>query len=112
MNVAFIGVVLTVVIGATRTGRTLARLSEFAVAEGTASRSPARAHDADGALWASFAARAWILVGIVFLMTVKPGMEASLTAMAVAIAAGLLFAFGALRGRTSRVSRDASRAAQ
>jgi hypothetical protein len=56
----------------------------------------------DPLLSASFIMRTSILIGIVFLMTVKPPLEASLIAMTAAVGAGLL---AALRFRTTNVAR-------
>ena len=52
----------------------------------------------------SFLTRLGILIGIVFLMTVKPPLEASLIAMATAAGVGLLSALTCFGRRTSHGS--------
>ena len=58
----------------------------------------------DPLLSASFVMRASLLIGIVFLMTVKPPLESSLIAMATATGAGLLAALACFGQRTSHGS--------
>jgi hypothetical protein len=58
----------------------------------------------DPLLSASFIMRTSILIGIVFLMTVKPPLEASLIAMTAAVGAGLLAALSCFWRRTSHGS--------
>jgi hypothetical protein len=94
--VALAGIAVLAVLGATMTARRTARL-EQGLRDGAADLPaiPAR----DPVLSLSFRTRAAILVGIIFLMTVKPGWPGSLGAMAVTVAVGLLMSVGDFRGR-------------
>jgi hypothetical protein len=44
----------------------------------------------DAILWASLVTRVFIVLGIIFLMTVKPPLQMSLIAMAIAVVAGIV----------------------
>jgi hypothetical protein len=94
---AFLVVIVIAIIGATMTGRRVTRLrkSSLAPAEGRPAASPLGRDRA--VLGASFALRASLLVGIVFLMTVKPSGALALLAIAVSVAIGLALAFSLLR---------------
>jgi hypothetical protein len=94
IDVALAGLIVTAAIGATMTGPGIARLQ--AALNGDDWRDPR--------LSASFTMRASILIGIVFLMTVKPPLEASLIAMAAAAGAGWLAALSPFGRRTSQGS--------
>jgi hypothetical protein len=84
---------VTAAIGAAATGPRIERL-----------RNTLKSDDRrDPLLLASFIIRTFILVGIVFLMTVKPPLGASLIAMATAAGAGFLAALPCF-GRTSHGS--------
>jgi hypothetical protein len=112
IGVGLAGLLLIGMIGAIGTGRTMARLHAAATdAGGDAPGRGPQAHRYYPVLWASFKARVAILVGIVFLMTVKPPLEGSLIAMAVAIAAGFLASLGSLRRRRPPVTGDVREAA-
>jgi uncharacterized membrane protein len=79
IDVALAGFVLLGAVGGTMTGARVARLQRNKDAGGLR----------DPVLWWSFTIRLGVLVGIVFLMTVKPGWAGSLTALTAAAAAGL-----------------------
>lgn len=93
-GVAWIGLslaalILIAVLGAVLTGRRMAAIGP-AVAREKGPVSPAlhqRLHDP--LLWASIQTRAAIALAIVFLMTVKPGLGASLLTIGVAVIIGL-----------------------
>lgn len=86
IGLGFAGLVLVALIGALVTGRALARVRPTAGGETGRGWSVARA--AMPTLAASFCARAAILLGVVFLMTVKPQAPGALATMAVALAVG------------------------
>ncbi len=91
IDVAFPSLIVTAIVGATTTGPRIARLQKTLDQE----------RRGDPFLSASFLMRASILVGVVFLMTVKPPMQASSIAMATASGAGLLAALACFGRRTS-----------
>ena len=98
IGIAFILLVVNAIIGAVMTGRGAAAL-------GRATATPAAEETLDaersmGMLRASFALRVSLILGIVFLMTVKPALELSLFAAAGAVALGLALGLPALRGGT------------
>jgi hypothetical protein len=82
IDVALAGLMAPAAIGAATTGPRIARLRT------TLNREDGR----DPLLAASFIMRTLILIGVVFLMTVKPPLEASLITMAIMAGAGLLAA--------------------
>jgi hypothetical protein len=94
IGVGLLGLIVTAVIGAAATGPRMARLQK------TLDIDDRR----DPLLLASFIMRTFILVGIVFLMTVKPPLQASLIAMATAAGAGCLACLPRLGRRTSQGS--------
>jgi hypothetical protein len=91
IEVAFPSLIVTAVIGATTTGPRIARLQTTLNGDGRR----------DPLLSASFIMRTSLLIGIVFLMTVKPPLKASLIAMATAGGGGLLAALSCFGRRTS-----------
>jgi len=91
IRVAMSSIVVMVLIGATVNRRAMTRLHATPVAV-----------DTYHALVWSFLARAGILIGIVFLMTVKPPLTESLIAMGAATGAGFLAGLPSRR-RASRV---------
>jgi uncharacterized membrane protein YbjE (DUF340 family) len=94
IEVAFPSLLVTAFIGATTTGPRIARLQT--TLSGDSRRDPL--------LSASVLMRGSILIGIVFLMTVKPPLEASLIAMATAAGSGLLAALTCFGRRTAHGS--------
>ena len=79
IRVSMLSLLVMIAIGATVNRRAIARLQASPDAPG-----------GDGVLTRSFLLRAAILIGIVFLMTVKPPLQESLIAMAAAAGAGWL----------------------
>ncbi|MGH9144728.1 MAG: hypothetical protein ACRD2I_26605, partial [Vicinamibacterales bacterium] len=65
-------------------------------------RSGAQPHDST--LWTSFAMRTGLLVGILFLMSVKPPLDISLSAAAIATVAGFLANLRPFRSRNATVT--------
>jgi hypothetical protein len=94
IDVAFLGLSVTAAIGATTTGPRIARLQT--TLNGDDRRDPL--------LSASFIMRTSILIGIVFLTTVKPPLEESLIVVATAGGAGFLAARACFGRRTSHGS--------
>jgi hypothetical protein len=94
IDVGLLGLIVTAAIGAATTGPRIARLQT--TLNGDDRRDPI--------LPASFIMRTSILIGIVFLMTVKPPLGASLIAMATAAGAALLAALLRFGRRTSQGS--------
>ena len=84
IDVGFASLVLAAVVGVTTTALRIARLQR---------RNDGR----DPILWVSFVMRTAIFTGIVFLMTVKPGLEESLVGMGTATAGGLVASLAILR---------------
>ena len=98
IGIGLAALVLAASIGATVNRTRVARLqAELAAADPTGG-SPPRP---DPVLYVSYMTRACSLVGVVFLMTVKPPLVTSLVAMAVAIGAGLLAGTAARRRATA-----------
>jgi len=93
IRVAMTSIVVMVVIGATVTRRAMTRLRAIPVAV-----------DTYQTLAWSFLTRAGILIGIVFLMTVKPPLKESLIAMGAATGAGFLAGLPSGRRLTSRTA--------
>jgi hypothetical protein len=80
IDAAMGGVVLVGAVWGTMTGARLARLR----------REGRSVPLTDPVLWRSLTIRAGLLVGVIFLMTVKPGLAVSLIALGIGLAAGLL----------------------
>ena len=99
IDVAFAGLIVATIIGATTTGPRIARLERAA---GAAGPNPARANHP--ILWMSFATRGAILIGIVFLMTVKPDLEESLIVITTATLTGALAGLPTAVRRTSAIT--------
>jgi peroxiredoxin len=99
INVAFASLVLAAVVGVTSSALRIARLRKadddpIGGARGQIGRDPIVA--------VSFVMRTAIFIGIVFLMTVKPGWEESLIGMGMATAGGLVASLAVRRAGTSR----------
>ena len=82
IDVAFLALIATAVIGAVLTRPSIARLEKTLIRDDTR----------DSMLWASFIMRTFMLIGIVFLMTVKPPLNAALIAIVTAAGLGVLAA--------------------
>jgi hypothetical protein len=98
ISVAFVSLLLLGAIGGVMTGRTVSRLTK-ATADPRTPAPHQRGVDpvAERTLRRSFVLRVAMVVGIVYLMTVKPTAGTSLIVMAVAIAVGLLAGFAGSR---------------
>jgi hypothetical protein len=94
IDVAVASLIVNAVIGAATMGPRVTRLETGVTADGRR----------DPILWASFIMRTFILIGIVFLMTLKTPLEASLIAMTTAMLVGLVAGLPLL---TRRASHDA-----
>lgn len=102
IQTALVAVIAMGVLGGAVTGRRVRRLRTALSAETSAGVSPAsRSLRSSRALTTSLHLRVAIAVGILGLMTLKPGMSLSLVILAGALAAGLLTAFRLTRRSTS-----------
>ena len=86
INLGFASLVAAAVLGAATTGRTIGRVQ---VGAGDQLRAPL--------LGISYCTRIAMLIGIVYLMSVKPALGESLIVMAAATAVGLAFGLRCLR---------------
>jgi hypothetical protein len=84
----FLGMALLAGLGG-RSGRQLAGPARAASAESGPLAPALRGQFADSTLWRSVHLRVSIALGVVFLMTVKPGLAGSLLTVAVAVGIGL-----------------------
>jgi hypothetical protein len=95
IGLGFLGLVLTAAVGGVATRSGVARLERGAGGAGGATPASYRRNPV---LHASLLARVAILVGVVYLMTVKPAVRAALVATAVALVAAAVAAVAVLRG--------------
>lgn len=94
---------LIMLVGGIVTGRKISRLrSALSKTGGVTSFDPISTGARDSALIFSYGLRLGLAVGIVFLMTAKPLLPLSLTALAVASIAGVLIAGGGYRDSSRR----------
>lgn len=91
-----LGVIIVAALGITITARRLARLHKSLNEPG----SDTLALRSDPMLVVSLVMRALLLVGIVFLMTVKPGADTSLGVLGISLVAGVLTSLRVARART------------
>ncbi|HEY2065174.1 MAG TPA: hypothetical protein VGG84_04395 [Gemmatimonadaceae bacterium] len=103
IGTAFILLIANAVVGAVMSGRNQAAIGRATAAQGSG-RSP-DVERSKATLRASFVIRAALILGIVFLMTVKPGSDLSLLVAAVAVLLGLTLGLWALRGRGERLEQ-------
>jgi len=96
--IALAAMVLMIVPGVI-SGRRLAALGRAIASESGALSSAFRQRLLDPILWASIQTRVGIAVGIVFLMTVKPGLREALLTIGLAVILGLVSAWPVLRGQ-------------
>jgi hypothetical protein len=97
--------VLIMLLGGFVTGRRIARLKKVLLStENDVSAEVLTTIAKDNALLLSYALRAGLGLGIVFLMTAKPGLTASLGAVSAGCAAGLLGAL-CMRRAFSRIAK-------
>lgn len=101
-SIALAAVVLIAVIGPALSGKRMAAIGR-SVAEGSG-----LLHQRldDPLIWASLRLQTAIALGIVFLMTVKPGLPGSLLTVGVAIVLGLIFSLPAMRRASENVQPD------
>jgi hypothetical protein len=104
IGLGFLGLLLTAGIGGVATRRGVARVEHAASGSGG---GPA-GYRGDELLRASLRARVAILVGVVYLMTVKPATGGALAVTAVAVAVALVAGALALRGRAAAVGARAA----
>jgi hypothetical protein len=103
IGLGFLGLVIVAGIGGVATRRGLARVERAA----NGARGVAGGDRGDAILRASLRARVAILVGVVYLMTVKPGTGGALAVTAVAVLVALIAGALALRGAGAAVSAGA-----
>ena len=97
ISIAFAGIILIVVLGVALTGRRMAAIGPAVAAERGSLSPTLRQRLHDPLLWTSIQTRAAIALGIVFLMTVKPGLDGALLTIGVAVVLGLASALPAWR---------------
>ena len=100
INVGFASLVLAARAGVTTTVVRVAHLRKADSSLIGESRSTRGDYGRDPVLWVSFVMRMAIFTGIVFLMTVKPGLEESLIGIGAATAGGVLASLAVLRAAT------------
>ena len=103
IGLGFVGLVSIGAVGGLMTGRNVSRLRRDLDSGSVTSLAEARP-----TLWASFVIRAALLVAVVFLMTVKPGPLGAVTALAIAVAVGLILSRTSRRGEVV-LARGATR---
>jgi hypothetical protein len=90
IGVAFAAMFLIPIVGAVITGRRMAAIGPAVAAE-RGSISPALGRRlGDPLLWSSIQVRVAIALGIIFLMTVKPGLGEALLTLGVAVVVGIV----------------------
>jgi hypothetical protein len=82
-------IVLMFILGMAITGRYMAAIGQLAITERGALSHTLHSSLHDPVLWISMQTRITIALGIVFLMTVKPGLPGSLLTIGIAIVLGL-----------------------
>jgi hypothetical protein len=95
ISIAFAAIILIAVVGAVISGRRMAAIGPAVGAESGRLSSDLRRQLTDPLLWASIQTRVAISLGIVFLMTAKPGLAGSLLTIGLAAVLGLASAWPA-----------------
>ena len=95
ISIAFAAIILIVVIGVALTGRRVPAIGRAVAMESRPLSPTLRQQLGDPLLWTSIQTRAAIALGIVFLMTVKPGLGGALLTIGVAVVLGLASALPA-----------------
>ncbi len=95
IGIALAAMILLAALGAALTGPRMAAVGRAVVAESGALSLAFRQRLHDPLLWASIQTRVAIALGIVFLMTVKPGLGGALLTIGVAVVLGLASALPA-----------------
>jgi len=97
ISIAFAAIILIVVIGVALTGRRVPAIGQ-AVAMESGPLSPTLHQQLrDPLLWVSIQVRLAMALGIVFLMTVKPGLGGALLTVGVSVALGMALAWDRVR---------------
>ena len=100
LGIAFAAIFLVLLLGMAISGRRLAAIRPTLAAESGRLSPDLRQRLSDPLLWASIQTRLAIALGIIFLMTVKPGLSGSLLTIGLAAILGLISAWPAWsRGR-------------
>jgi hypothetical protein len=100
ISIAFAAIILIAVVGGAISGRRMAAIGPAVTNESGRLSSEFRQRLGDPLLWASIQTRVAIALGIVFLMTVKPGLAGALLTIGLAAILGLASAWPAWsRGR-------------
>jgi hypothetical protein len=105
IGIAFGAIFLLPILGAALSGRRMAAIGPALAAERGSLSPTLRQQLADPLLWVSLQVRLAIALGIIFLMTVKPGLAGSLLTIGVAVVLGLasaLPAWGQVRLQEAR----------
>lgn len=105
ISIAFAAIFLLPIIGVVISGRRMAAIGPMVAAERGAISPALRQRLRDPLLWASIQTRVAITLGIVFLMTVKPGLAGALLTIGVAVILGFasaLPAWGQVRLQEAR----------
>lgn len=95
IGIAFAAIFLLPILGAAISGRRMAAIGPVMAAERGTISPTLRQQLADPLLWVSIQVRLAIALGIIFLMTVKPGPVGSLLTIGVAVILGLASALPA-----------------
>lgn len=95
ISIAFAAIILIVVIGVVLTGRRVPAIGRAVAMESGPLSPTLRQQLRDPLLWVSIQVRLAIAVGIVFLMSVKPGPGEALLALGLAVVLGLASALPA-----------------
>jgi hypothetical protein len=95
IGIALAAIILIVVLGMALTGRRMAAIGPAVAAERGSLSPTLRQRLRDPLLWASIQTRVAIALGIVFLMTVKPGLGGALLTIGLAVVLGIASALPA-----------------
>jgi hypothetical protein len=95
ISIAFAAIILIAVVGAVISGRRMAVIGPALATESGRLSSELRQRLGDPLLWASIQTRMAIALGIVFLMSVKPGLGGSLLTIGLAAVLGFASALPA-----------------
>jgi hypothetical protein len=107
--VALVAVFLLAGLGAAFSGRRMAAIGSEIAAEKDGLSPTLRSQLRDPILWASIQVRTAIALGIIFLMTVKPGSTGALLAIGAAVVIGLAASLPAWGGERSTRAGTADR---
>jgi len=105
ISIAFAAIILIAVVGAAISGRRMAAIGPAVAAESGRLSPALRQRLGDPLLWASIQTRVAISLGVVFIMTVKPGLAGSLLTIGLAAILGLASALPAWSRLETEVSQ-------